>query len=97
MPDVRNGDSWKVEEGRWGGQWTEVKGKGEDLQEWVHYANEDKVLIHFADDHVYVERHKPGDKHFYHGVVHDNGKFISGTYLISSMKGEFNWTAKVNY
>lgn len=95
--DVRNSVNWDVTEGGHHGQWTRDGEGGTDEQRFVHWEGEQELRVHYAGNKVYVERTKPGDKHFYHGAVSDDGRTITGTYLAASGIGEPSWTAQVNY
>lgn len=95
--DLRNSVNWDVTEGTQKGQWTRDGAGGTDVQRFVHYENQEELLVHYAGCRVYVERSKPNDKHFYHGTVSGDGRTITGTYLAASGVGEPIWTAQVNY
>ncbi|MDY7092956.1 MAG: hypothetical protein SX243_08295 [Acidobacteriota bacterium] len=94
--DPRNSREWDVQESKYTGEWTRTSGEGEDVQHFKHYAG-DEMKVHYAGDHVYVERYKPGDLHYYHGTVSEDGRTVDGKYLIANWDGEKTWSAQLHY
>jgi len=98
MTKPQNSRSWDVTEGGHHEEWTRDDAGGKDLQKFIHCDSQQEIIVHYADDKVYIERYKPGDLTFYHGTISINGRSISGRYLSASGEiREGSWHAKINY
>lgn len=97
MADIRTSVNWDVTEGVHKGQWTRDGEGGSDEQRFRHFENEEMKVHYVGNNRVYVERFKPGDLHFYHGTISEDGRTISGKYLAASGIGDPTWSAQVNF